>query len=95
MDEHDIGVAAAAGVERLTSALRHHLHVDAGPGLEQRQDMAEEAGILRRGGRGDDDRPLLGKGGAAEQDGGDGDEAAAAEHDGPSRLAIRRAGRRR
>src|SRR5215472_19102100 len=30
MNEHDIGVAAPAGVERLAGALRHHFHVDAG-----------------------------------------------------------------
>ena len=57
--EHHVGVAAPAGVERLAGALRHHLHVDAGLGLEQRQDVAEQAGILRRGGRGDDDRFVL------------------------------------
>ncbi len=59
VDEDDVGVAAAAGVERLAGALRHHLHVDAGLGLEQRQDVAEQAGILRRGGGGDDDRFVL------------------------------------
>jgi general L-amino acid transport system permease protein len=32
-------------------ALRQHLHVDSALGLEQRQDVAEQAGILRRGGR--------------------------------------------
>ena len=36
-----------------------HLHVDAGLGLEHRQDVAEQAGVLRRGGRGDDDRLVL------------------------------------
>ena len=57
--EHHVGIAAPAGVERLAGALRDDLHVDAGLGLEQRQDVAEQAGILRRGGRGDDDRFVL------------------------------------
>ena len=57
--EHHVGIAAPAGVERLTGALRDHLHVDAGLGLEQRQDVAEQAGILRRGGRRHDDRFVL------------------------------------
>ena len=43
MNEYDVGVAAPAGVERLAGALRHHLHVDAGLGLEQRQDMAKQS----------------------------------------------------
>ena len=42
VDEHDVGVAAAAGIERLAGALRDHLHIDSGLGLEQRQDMAEQ-----------------------------------------------------
>ena len=62
MDEHDVGIAAPGGVERLSGALRHHLHVDAGLRLEHRQDVAEQAGILRRGGRGDDDRFVLREG---------------------------------
>ena len=69
--EHHVGVAAPAGVERLAGALRHHLHVDAGLGLEQRQDMAEQAGVLRRGGGGDHDRLVLRERGRGEQrDGG-------------------------
>src|SRR5262249_48198320 len=51
MHENHVGIAAAAGVERLAGALRHHLHIDAGLGLEQRQDVAEQAGVLRRSGR--------------------------------------------
>ena len=65
--EHHVGVAAPAGVERLAGALRHHLHVDAGLGLEQRQDVAEQAGVLGRGGRGDDDRFVLRERGRGEQ----------------------------
>ena len=34
MDEHDVGIAAPRRVERLAGALGHHLHLDAGPGLE-------------------------------------------------------------
>ena len=65
MDEHHVGIAAPAGVERLAGALRHHLHVDAGLRLEQRQDVAEQAGILGRGRRGDDDRLVLRQAGTA------------------------------
>ena len=57
--EHHIGVAAAAGVERLAGALRDHAHVDAGFLLEQRQDMAEQPGVLGRGGGGYHDRFVL------------------------------------
>ncbi len=57
--EHHVGVAAPAGVERLAGALRDHAHVDAGLLLEQRQDVAEQAGVLGRGGGGDDDGFVL------------------------------------
>jgi len=57
--EHDVGIAASACVERLPSALRHHLHHDAGLLFEQRQQVFEEAGILRRSGRGHYDRFVL------------------------------------
>src|SRR5215475_2490423 len=50
---------APAGVERLPGALRDHLHVDSGFGLEQRQDVAEQPGILGRRGGGDNDRFVL------------------------------------
>ncbi len=66
VDEHDVGIAAARGIERLSGALRHHLDVDAGLGLEHRQDVAEQAGILRRGGRGHHDRFVLRDGVAGE-----------------------------
>ena len=59
MHEHHIGIAAPGGVERLAGALRHHLHVDAGLFLEDRQQIAEQAGILRRGRRSDNDRFFL------------------------------------
>ena len=81
MDEHDVGIAAARGIERLPGALRHHLHLDAGLGLEHRQDVAEQAGILRRGGRGHHDRFILCDGVAGEcKAGGRGDQQAAREH---------------
>jgi len=41
VDEHHVGVAAPRGVERLAGALRDHLDVDIGLGLEQRQQIAE------------------------------------------------------
>ena len=67
--EHHVGVAAPAGVERLPGALRDHLHVDAGLRLEERQDVAEQAGVLRRCGRGDDDRLVLRERGRAQGSG--------------------------
>jgi hypothetical protein len=59
VDEHHVGIAAPRGVERLAGALRDHLDVDIGFGLEQRQQIAEQPGILRRGGRGHHDRAIL------------------------------------
>jgi hypothetical protein len=46
--EDDVGVAAAAGVQRLAGAHGHHAHVDAGGGLEGRQQVAEQARLLGR-----------------------------------------------
>ena len=57
--EHDIGIAAARGVEGLAGAERHDAHVDPGLRLEDRQDVAEQAGLLGRGRRGDDDELVL------------------------------------
>ena len=70
MHEHHVGIAAAAGVERLAGALRDDFHLDAGLLLEQRQNVPEQAGILRRGGRRHDNRFVLGRSGRAGQDGG-------------------------
>ena len=55
VDEHHVGIAAATRIERLPSPLRDDLHVDAGLLLEHRQDVPEEARVLRRCRRGDDD----------------------------------------
>jgi hypothetical protein len=59
MDEHHVGVATPRSVERLPGAERKHLHGDAGLLLEDRQQVFEQAGILGRCGRGDDDRLVL------------------------------------
>jgi hypothetical protein len=55
MNEHDVGVAASRGVKRLAGALGDDLHVDASLLLEPRKNVAEQAGVLRRRCRGDDD----------------------------------------
>src|SRR5215471_14066335 len=52
MHENHVGVAAARGVERLAGTLGDDFNDDAGLLLEQRQDVAEQAGILRRRGGG-------------------------------------------
>jgi hypothetical protein len=41
--EYDIRIASTARVQRLTGALRHHLNINAGLGLKQRQDVTEQA----------------------------------------------------
>jgi hypothetical protein len=48
--EHHVGIAAAAGVQRLAGAQRHHLDVDAAGLLELGQQVGEQAGLLGRGG---------------------------------------------
>jgi hypothetical protein len=57
--EHDVGIAAPAGIERLAGALCDDLHIDPALCLEQRQDVTKQAGILGRRGGGDDDRLVL------------------------------------
>jgi hypothetical protein len=59
MHEHHVGIAAPRGVERLAGAFRDHLDLDIGLGLEDRQQIAEQPGILGRGGRRHHDRPVL------------------------------------
>ena len=51
--------AAPRRVEGLPGAERQHFHLDAGPLLHDRQQIAEQARILGRGRRGDDDRVVL------------------------------------
>jgi hypothetical protein len=41
VDKHDVGVPATTGIERLPRSLCDHLHVNAGLGFEQRQDVFE------------------------------------------------------
>jgi hypothetical protein len=49
--EHDIGIATTRRVERLTGALSQDLHLNARLLLYDRQEVAKQAGVLRRGGR--------------------------------------------
>src|SRR5262245_35126621 len=56
VDKNDIRIAAPSSIESLARALSDDLNVDAGFGLEQRQDVAKQSGILRRSGRRNDDR---------------------------------------
>src|SRR5215813_1734969 len=55
MHQNHVGTAAARHVERLAGTQGDDFNVDSGLGLEQRQDVAEQAGVLRRGGGGDHD----------------------------------------
>src|SRR5262249_16209184 len=48
VDKNDIRITTPSGIESLTRTLSDDFHVDAGCGLEQRQDMAKQTGILRR-----------------------------------------------
>src|SRR5690606_25377725 len=69
VDEHHVGVAAAAGVERLAGALGDHAHVDAGLLFEDRQEVLEEPRLLGGGGGGHRDELVLRqhRGGAKQQ----------------------------
>jgi hypothetical protein len=71
--EYYVGISTARGIERLARALRHHLDVNSGLGFKQRQEVVEQPGILRRGGRGDHDRLLCGDGLADQCDADNGD----------------------
>lgn len=57
--EDQVRIAAPPDIERLAGAERHHARGDAGRPGEGRQDVTEEAGLLRAGGGGDGDAPLL------------------------------------
>ena len=57
--EHDVGVAAAAGVQRLPGADGDHAHVDAGGRLEDRQQVLEQARLFGGRGRGHHDELVL------------------------------------
>jgi hypothetical protein len=56
VDKHDVGAPAATGIERLAGPLCDHFHIDARLGFEQGQYVPEQAGVLRRGGRRDNNR---------------------------------------
>jgi len=60
MDEDHIGIAAPRQIERLAGAQGDDAHLDAVGLFENRQHVAEEAGLLGRGGRGDGDEAFLG-----------------------------------
>ena len=62
VDEHHVGVAAPADVERLTGAERDDAHLDAGLLGEARQQVFEQPGLLGRGRRGNGDEALLRRG---------------------------------
>src|SRR5262249_17120486 len=59
MHQNHVGTAAARHVERLAGTQGDDFNVDAGLGLEQRQDVAEQAGVLRRTGRSNPDGFVL------------------------------------
>jgi len=59
MDEQRIGVAAFADGECLTGADRDDMNVQAGCGLEDRQDAANQPRILSRGCRAQGNEPLV------------------------------------
>ena len=62
MHEDHVGIAAPRQVERLAGAEGDDAHLDAAQLLENRQQVAEEAGLLGRGGGGDGDE-VVGRGG--------------------------------
>ena len=55
VNEHHVGIAAPADVERLAGADCHHAHFDPRLGGEDRQQVAKESRLLGRGGRSDGD----------------------------------------
>jgi hypothetical protein len=78
--EHDVRVAAAADVERLAGADRDDLHGDAGLARERGKQVPEQARLLGRGRRRDDDRSVLREDGKRDErraGGGEGQDQAA------------------
>ena len=59
MHEKRVGIAARADGERLSSPDRDDAHIDSGRIAKDRDQMAEEARFLGRGGRGERDEALL------------------------------------
>src|SRR5262244_491471 len=59
MHQNHVGTAAARHVERLAGTQGDDFNVDAGLLLEQRKDVAEQTGVLRRSGRGNHDGFIL------------------------------------
>ena len=59
VNENNIGIATSRCIERLARALRNDFHLNARLRLEERQEMIEQAGILRRCGRGHNDAFFL------------------------------------
>ena len=67
VDQERIGVAARADRKRLSGSDRDDVHAQAGRGVKDRQDVVEQAGVLGRGGRAENDEALLGLGGRCDQ----------------------------
>ena len=67
VDQERIGVAARADRKRLAGADRDDVHAQAGRCAKDRQDVLEQAGILGRGGRAENDEALFGLGGRYDQ----------------------------
>ena len=67
VDQQRIGIAAHADRERLSGADRDDVHAEAARRAKDRQDVAEQAGVLGRGGRAENDESLVGLGGRYDQ----------------------------
>ena len=63
MNQERIGVAARADRKRLSGSDRDNVDAQAGRGAKDRQDALEQAGVLGRGGRTENDEALVGLGG--------------------------------
>ena len=60
MHKHHIGITSPAGIERLPGALGDHTHLNTGLLGKQGKNMVKQTGILRRGGRRNSHKTLLG-----------------------------------